>query len=97
MEFGVDPGPRPDIARVRGGGLGARDCPLLAIVERPNLVALDAFGVHVADQLIMHLCADRARIRQHLRDGVEAHVRRAGDGTHAHAFGEEGENLDAFR
>ena len=45
----------------------------------------------------MHLGADRPGVDQGLGDGVEAHVFRAGDGAHAHAFTEEGEEFGALR
>jgi hypothetical protein len=45
---------------------GSRHGALLAVIERPNLVALDPFRFPVADQLIVHLGAGRPGVDQAL-------------------------------
>jgi hypothetical protein len=70
---------------------------LLAIIERPNFVALDTAGLHVTDHFVVHFGADRAGVDQALGDGVEAHVGHTRSGPHAHAFAQKVEDLDSLR
>jgi hypothetical protein len=75
-------------------GLGRCDRALLAIIEGPNLVALNAARLHVLDQLVVHFGANRSGIDQQLGDSIEANVRDSSDGAHRHSLAQQIEDLD---
>jgi hypothetical protein len=96
FRLGLDPGPRPRVARALNGRLHLGDVLLLRGREAPNLVALNARRLHVAHSLIMEASASRSCVNKQLGDRVDAHVRNARDRPHGRSLAEHREDLGAF-
>ena len=66
LAVAVDGGPGPCVAGLLGRGLGPFHRFVLAVGERPDLVALDAACPNVPDPLVMQVGGDRSGVPKQL-------------------------------
>ena len=91
----ADSGPGIHVAMPEHPFVLRSDVLLLAVAERPDFIALDAFAGQIPKGLVLVLAARRPHVHQQLGHGIDAHACQPGRGAHAIAFHEQGEDLGA--
>ena len=71
----VQRSPPPSVTGLLRSGLGARDVLLLGVGEVPNLVGLDAPGLHSPHRAVVEFVADAAGVNQELQQAFNLFIR----------------------
>ena len=93
---GIQPQPRPQIARHLGSSLRGRNVLLLGMAKRPNLIALHTLRVNVSHRLVVELGARLAGLAQQRAYCVVGDARHAGRSAHGHSFTQKREDVGSF-
>jgi len=96
LRIHIKRGPGPHVASTFRRGFGLRQIGALAIIEAPNLIALDPASLHAANRFVVVLHASLPSQFQVAQDRHLGSAGKPGRGIHTRAFHQLVEDLAAL-